>query len=114
MNPAKLSIIALTGVCAIALAACTEEEKALVNAALTGKYVPTAAELSQYSAIIAAHEAGTLVPVEPSSSVSSEPVVTVAVVPEVVPEPPPLVAYEVCEPYLWRGEMVPNCHWEWR
>jgi len=52
-------------------------------------------------------------------SSSSEEVVTGAVVevepePSVEPDPPPLVAYEVCAPYLWRGEIVPNCHWEWR
>ena len=83
---------------ALALCGCTAEEKALYKAALTGEYVPTEAELSQYSAILA--EAGEEVSELPSSV---EPVAYVE--PEIVPEPssvePP--APPPCDPVQWRG-----------
>ena len=82
------------------LAGCTDEEKALYKAALTGEYVPTAAELSQYSALIEEHEAS-------KNAVSSEPEVVVAYVePEPVVEPEPTWHIECPEPYEWRGMLV--------
>jgi hypothetical protein len=110
---AKAVPIALAAVCALALAGakCTTEEVTYYENLILGTSpAPQAAALYIAPSVEAV--------VEDSSS---EEVVTVAVVeaavvpePSVEPEPPPLVAYEVCEPYEWRGNIVPNCHWEWR
>src|SRR5690242_17309138 len=103
-NPVRIVPLLLIAVVLMG-ARCTKEEiDTLINNVAGTSPAPQAAAL--YVAPPSA--------VEPSSS--SEEVVTVAVVvePEVVPEPEPLVAYEICDPYLYRGEIVPNCHWEWR
>lgn len=108
MTPVRIVPLLLIAVVLMG-ARCTKEEiDTLINNVAGTSPAPQAAALY----------------IEPPSvmeSSSREEVVTVAAVePEVVPEPSvepepaPLVAYEVCDPYLWRGEIVPNCHWEWR
>lgn len=116
MNPAKLVPITLALLLAVplmaALPACSKTEENRFLYVITGKVpddtgalvYPTSSEPVAYGVLL----------VEPESS---EEVVSVAVVPVVEPEPSsssePFVPYQVCEPYEWRGTIVPNCHWVW-
>ncbi len=98
MTPVRIVPLLLIAVCLMGARCSKEEIDTLINNVAGTSPAPQAAAL--YVAPISVEAVS-----EPSSS---EPVVTVAVVPEVVPEPEVIVP-PICDEWLWRG-VWRDCH----